>query len=555
MRVPSLVRKLLQKQEITVSLQTDDLQKAEAVGKVFKQLCEFEFLYWREVVLSQKEIKALVAKEVQSNLDLAERRIAKYGRLCQSEIEESILTLDRAIESAKTALITNNLDYLDSMLCAKHVLKPLEHDETDILSFARERIKGRIFEFNIRKQRFMGNYDNEWDGTNYRDFIDNPKNFATEAPTPQEQRKVFKLKDVITRYIDEKVATNSWDPKSKQTVESILDLLLEVFGNVDIKSLTHQKLFNFRTNILMKLPARRKLLKRYRNKTAQQIVKMRNVTPMSLTTINNNLNKISSFFKWAAKHEFIDKNIGEGLQVKSNKREDEEREIYSKEDLEKLISELALMKWEEKPSHYWVPLIALFNGMRQTEICQLYLNDIVILDEVPCFDINKNEPDKKLKSKSSKRIIPINPELIDLGFMDFVEGLRKKKQKRVFEDLEYMRDGYGQRFQRWYGRFNRENITDNPQKVFHSFRHTFTDNLKQNEITEPYIAGIVGHKRDSETFDRYGKPYKPKVLVKVFDKLDYGIDLSILMPTPIEESNTPVNEELLDKMTSLVQKK
>ena len=553
MRVPEIVREFIQKQEIIISLKTDDLRKAEQLGIVFRELYERQFNYLKEIMLSLDYIRSLVAQEVKSHLDSGERRLAKFGRICQSTIDQAVKEMEFAIKRAKEALITNDLEYLDSLNSVRDALKNEEHDEGDVMTYARERLKGRIFEFTIKKERLLGNYDNEWDSVNYRKFVDNPKNFAIETTAVQEAPKIHHLKEVMDKYIQEKANSKSWDAKSKQTVESMLDLLVEVFGNVDIRSLTHQKLFDFRNNILMKLPARRKLDKRYKNKTVQQIVKMRKVTPMSLTTINNSLNKISSFFKWAAKHEFMDKNIGEGLQVKSNVREDEEREIYSKEDLEKLVLELGKMKWEKKPSHYWVPLIGLFNGMRQTEICQLYLKDIVIKDDIPCFDINDDEDDKKVKTLTGKRIIPINPVLLDLGFMDFIEGLRKKKQARVFEDLEYMRDGYGQRFQRWYGKFNRENITENPQKVFHSFRHTFADNLKQNGAEENKIAEIVGHKVESMTSGRYGKRYKPKVLVKVFSKLNYGIDLSVLMPETIDTPIPPANEELMEQLSKQIQ--
>jgi integrase len=62
--------------------------------------------------------------------------------------------------------------------------------------------------------------------------------------------------------------------------------------------------------------------------------------------------------------------------------------------------------------------------------------------------------------------------------------------------------------------------------VFHSFRHTVTDTLKQAGVSETVIAEIVGHSNSgSMTMGRYGKRYQPKVLLEALLKLDYGIDV------------------------------
>jgi integrase len=85
---------------------------------------------------------------------------------------------------------------------------------------------------------------------------------------------------------------------------------------------------------------------------------------------------------------------------------------------------------------------------------------------------------------------------------------------------------HGNSFSNWYQRFNRINVTDDPKKVFHSFRHTVTDTLKQAGVSETVIEEIVGHSNSgSMTMGRYGKRYQPKVLMDALLKLDYGIDV------------------------------
>ncbi len=51
------------------------------------------------------------------------------------------------------------------------------------------------------------------------------------------------------------------------------------------------------------------------------------------------------------------------------------------------------------------------------------------------------------------------------------------------------------------------------------------------------IAAIVGHKRNSITFNTYGKGYKPKPLYNVLLKLDYGLDFSGIK-YPVDSTGT-----------------
>lgn len=45
--------------------------------------------------------------------------------------------------------------------------------------------------------------------------------------------------------------------------------------------------------------------------------------------------------------------------------------------------------------------------------------------------------------------------------------------------------------------------------------------LKQKRLLEQEIVGLVGHATGSMTFDRYGKPYNPGLLLEVLKKVDF----------------------------------
>jgi integrase len=82
-------------------------------------------------------------------------------------------------------------------------------------------------------------------------------------------------------------------------------------------------------------------------------------------------------------------------------------------------------------------------------------------------------------------------------------------------------DGYSNAFGKWFQRFNRDYVTKDKLKTFHSLRHTFTDTLKQAGVQEALIAALDGHKHDSLTMSRYGKAYKPQPLLEALLKVDY----------------------------------
>lgn len=96
---------------------------------------------------------------------------------------------------------------------------------------------------------------------------------------------------------------------------------------------------------------------------------------------------------------------------------------------------------------FWVPLIALFSGMRMNEICQLHAADIHRLDGVDCFFVTEGPSDsdngKRLKTAASERLIPIHPALIEMGFMTFVTERRATGAVRLFSELQKSSTGLG----------------------------------------------------------------------------------------------------------------
>lgn len=146
----------------------------------------------------------------------------------------------------------------------------------------------------------------------------------------------------------------------------------------------------------------------------------------------------------------------------------------------------------------------VYTGCRLEELCQLHLSDINISSDIPCLSIDDKHEDQHIKSESSRREIPIHKELIALGFIEFIKGKVIKQESMLFGYLKPQRSKYGHQPSKWFGKFKKAQGVDDNKKVFHSFRHTMVDSLRQSRAYDYEIKAILGHSTGSITHDIYG---------------------------------------------------
>jgi integrase len=321
---------------------------------------------------------------------------------------------------------------------------------------------------------------------------------------------------MISEYIKDKQA--GWTGKTLLEYQGYFKLLQDVLGVQRIAEITRDEVRKLRDALCL-LPAH--LYKRHPGKTIKEVLALDNITPMSTTTVNKLLTLFGSIMLHCIKEGHLRDNPAEGLKIQKKKRPDEERKVYAPDDLKKMV--VALPSPASKPERYWIPLLGMFTGMRLGEICGLHIEDVKSIDGIWCIDVN-GEDDKRLKNLSSKRVVPLHPALIQLGFLAFVESIHDKGHARMWPNLKRRgTDGYCHAIGKWFQRFNRQHVTNDPLKTFHSLRHTFADTLKQQGEQEALISELMGHANASITTGRYGKRYRPQGLLEAVSRLDYGI--------------------------------
>jgi integrase len=179
-------------------------------------------------------------------------------------------------------------------------------------------------------------------------------------------------------------------------------------------------------------------------------------------------------------------------------------------------------------SRFWLPLIALFSGLRMNEILQLTKWHIQsATDGLPAFLIGG---DMTVKTKASYRVVPMHRELIRCGLIAHVANLTHD-DTLLFDDVPPGPDGYASStFSKRYASFWKSvNAGEPDRKVgFHSFRHNFRDALRLPGADDALVKELGGWSRGGSVSDSYGDGARAAVLRPLVDAVMYELDLSHL---------------------------
>lgn len=225
---------------------------------------------------------------------------------------------------------------------------------------------------------------------------------------------------------------------------------------------------------------------------------------ITAVTINNRLRKLTAFFNWCKSNGYMEQNPLAGMKVMAGAAKDA-RLSFDRSDLLVLLNLDTLRQEARKhPWRFWLPLLARFTGARLEELCQLHTADFIETQSTPCIRIDDSHDGQKLKNQSSRRTLPIHPALISIGLLEYVESIRVSGVTRVFPDLEPTRDKYGHAPSKWFSRYKAKMGLTDPRKTFHSFRHTFIDDLREAGVQDSLIKRMAGHEDSAVTFGIYG---------------------------------------------------
>lgn len=164
---------------------------------------------------------------------------------------------------------------------------------------------------------------------------------------------------------------------------------------------------------------------------------------------------------------------------------------------------------------YFVPLLTIHIGNRSAELVGMPMCDVHEDDDIPHFVINFHKH-RRIKNVQSKRSLPVHPELIRLGFLDYIRAIRADEHEMLFPEFHSPNSGsfassfYKKVFRDWRdwsfpdGTSSKQRIGGaNKDKDLIGFRGRAGSEMQAKEVPTSVIADILGHEHAGTTEKDY----------------------------------------------------
>jgi len=272
---------------------------------------------------------------------------------------------------------------------------------------------------------------------------------------------------------------------------------------------------------------------------------------LNAKTAGSWLGSIKTILEWASRYDFIPDNPGASIIIEKPKRgATKGREQFTADELGRIFNLPSFKQpWREDE---WVYAVALYSGMRASEIAQMRLDWITTEQGVLVFNV-----DGELKNATSKRKVPVHPDLLALGLQRRIDALRATNKTHLFP-VWYQQgirsaqnaarrakeDGKRVRLNSYWptSLTRRFNVTirakaDIPcNKPFHSFRHTFKTGLSVCGVPKDMRDLLTGH-ADSSAGAAYVHDHSLVAMSEAMEKLRFdGIDIASLAKVAVAKS-------------------
>lgn len=326
-------------------------------------------------------------------------------------------------------------------------------------------------------------------------------------------------------------------PSTVREAERAVRYFTQWHGDLRLGDITKEKARDFRTNGLAKIPTR--LSDKQRSMPLRALVKAADGKrePIHAASVNKYLNLLAAIVSAAERDGLLDGLAGFSnpftkLSLSIDKRNDpNRREPFSEADLKTLFAG-GIYTRGERPlggggeAAYWLPLIALLSGARLNEIAQLRVKDLKQDAETGLWFIDiGTEGDRSIKTASSRRQVPLHPELIRLGLLRYRQHRLEKDGKDTssfWPDIKSADQAYrSTAWSKWFNRYLRTTVgIKDPSIVFHSFRHTFKRMARDAGLSEELHDALTGHAGGGGVGRSYGSGFGLKALGEAMAKIE-----------------------------------
>lgn len=249
---------------------------------------------------------------------------------------------------------------------------------------------------------------------------------------------------------------------------------------------------------------------------------------MAPTTVRQRLDRITAILQFAARIDAVEYNVAKAVVAPSDDRPrgDQSYKAFEKHEVIKLV-EIATDVWTKRNYQNHITKMSrktdfitalhmlTWTGARPEEICQLRLTDvdldrkgILITNVSDDLDVRK----RLTKNEDSVRAAPIHDRLLPI-IGEHIDNIRMVSNSGLlFPSFEPQSDNgrYARPISAEWTQLLRHHITDDPQKVLYSLRHTWAVESMRVGMTETLRNSIMGHASDSSSSSarRYVEDFK-----------------------------------------------
>jgi integrase len=312
---------------------------------------------------------------------------------------------------------------------------------------------------------------------------------ALDAPATRQHT----VADLIREYQASKEQKRRWSQSTITAHKPVYRLLRETFGDTrELRTIAREDgrhLFNMIVGMPMNL-GKKKELEGLTVPQAVEKARALGLPTIGPKTINGSyVTFVKAMFKWAVTEGWMGRNPLDGdFRVADDVAEHEKRDAFQPQQLKVLFS---ASPWDgsydrmgPKAGKFWIPLLCLFHGLRLGEAAGMHVEDITEREGYPVFHLRAFDG-RSSKTKGSRGLLPIHPELIRIGFLGYVEQRRRAKAVGLFPDVSTSKNGkVGAKTGEWFARLVREHGLVGTKLTMHSFRHSFEDRLREDEVPE-----------------------------------------------------------------------
>ena len=544
-KIPRDLREYFGRNQFKISLNSGIHSQSLLFAKVLYLEVQSIFSSIRMGTISKitvKQIKDILRDKIERTLNHSKHIVVDTNTFIESEVKDKIEEINGEERILRTQLEQNYDGVLEHI--EKEIARIIKSKDLTIDSKSLEfkELRKQFLELRLIRSKWKkelledsGKSVNDFRNEIYKKFdIEGEQltpvieNYAPEPTQPYLVEKDDKpsqidvspkLSEMKEEFIGERLLSG-FSPKSTRELESTIDDLIEIIGDIPILKVTPNNARDFK-KIISSLPKYRNQSPRYRGLTIKQILSLDGVEGQEPKNINKLIYRVRVFFKWLKNNysEYVPQNHFDGLSIQE-KKFDKPRDIFTNKELHKIFDTTPFLNNTIRNPHrrnklasYFVPIIAIHTGMRLEEICQLRLEDVYKEGTVDIIRVTLSK-ETKLKTVTSQRIVPIHENLKRVGFLEYCNYMKKQKKERVFWDLTKSRDGYGRNIGRYFMEYLRKvGVYEFQSKVFHSLRHTFITNLLQNGVREEVVNGLCGHKQKTMSTTIYFKGGFPSDLL------------------------------------------